>query len=817
MALWEMDSPRCSGGRLGLAALCLPLLMSVWASGQSVFVVNAETSDVSTVSAESLAPGALPPESVILSLDVVPPQSGAALPGTLSLPPLFTGLLETGVPPEGDMPLDAAFTPDGSQVVIACHDSQNLVVHDATTAAFIRAIPLSGSPLSVAVTPDGTRAVTANTREGTASIVDLTSGVELAAVPVGLRPGLVRITPDGSRAVTGNTGDGTFSVLNIAALTEERRFPGGTFTRATSTYLTTDEQFYIYRDFALAPDNVTLVHPDRLNDNIEFFDITDGSVTSLPSSSEPAAVALSADGSVGVVYHQDFSEPSVTVLDVPGRAIIRTVALTGVSTAVMPNIVLSAAGDRAAIPGPLDVRVLQTATGAFSVPLSVGGLVEDLDLTADGARCLVTSTDDISILDLGAETLETVDPPESAGPWMGAVSPVGERGASLDPARDLLILSNHSAPLTLTPNTPVGASPEGDGVIDVAINGDGTRAVLVNRFSDNVQVADLETHEILTTIDTDQFPLQALALSDGVRVAVDSFSLGLMIIDTQTFDVSIPGIVGHEMTLSPDGQWLYGQGPGSNELIRIDLSTFTKVEPSLTTSGAFGPMAVNADGTLLASLDTVSFDGLGVTVVDLASWSELGRVPLSSSDFAEDLIFNPVSPELYFTLVNSVEVVDLTASPPTIEASVTLPDILAGPLAVTSDGLTLFVGIRGSVEVIDLSSRAIVNSIPLLKSNDVVSGLRLSPDGTQLLVSAGHTTINSPDSNPFHRIIQGEFLIVDVATQTVSQSFDMGLPPLGLATSADFTVAAMPAPLGDGILVVDLNPPTAARLWALYN
>jgi hypothetical protein len=45
----------------------------------------------------------------------------------------------------------------------------------------------------------------------------------------------------------------------------------------------------------------------------------------------------------------------------------------------------------------------------------------------------------------------------------------------------------------------------------------------------------------------------------------------------------------------------------------------------------------------------------------------------------------------------------------------------------------------------------------------------------------------------------------------------MGLPPLGLATSADFTVAAMPAPLGDGILVVDLNPPTAARLWALYN
>ncbi len=80
-------------------------------------------------------------------------------------------LASNGVPEEGDLPMEVAFTADGSKIVVAHRWSQNLTIFDAETRDVLQTVPLSGSPNSVALSADGLFAVTANIFEDNASIL----------------------------------------------------------------------------------------------------------------------------------------------------------------------------------------------------------------------------------------------------------------------------------------------------------------------------------------------------------------------------------------------------------------------------------------------------------------------------------------------------------------------------------------------------------------------------------------------------------------------------------------------------------------------
>ncbi|RMF85339.1 MAG: YncE family protein, partial [Planctomycetota bacterium] len=168
---------------------------------------------------------------------------------------------------EGDAPTQVLFTPDGTQIVVSHRDSQNLIVFDAATRAFVREIAISGSPQGVAITPDGTTAITANLWEDTVSFVDLASGTETGTVAVGDQPGFVRITPDGLTALVGNTVSGDISVIDIATMTETQRIAGAGYVASLSVSFEPGAIAPSFDPFEV-PDNNTIMLPEFFNDTI---------------------------------------------------------------------------------------------------------------------------------------------------------------------------------------------------------------------------------------------------------------------------------------------------------------------------------------------------------------------------------------------------------------------------------------------------------------------------------------------------------------------------------------------------------------------
>jgi len=252
----------------------------------------------------------------------LPASRGPAFPMTYSsslLDPLRADFHFTGDLPEGDTPSGAAFTPDGAWIVIAHRDSRNLVVFDAATRAFIKAVALSGSPNGLAVSPDGVHAVTANVFEDTASVVDLLAGAETAVIAVVDQPGVVRITPDGALAVVGNTVDGTLSVIDIVAAAELRRIPGAGFVASVSMAPEPGVITASFSQFEIAG-AATVVHPDYYNNRIQIIDINSGATATLSSDSYPRGVSVTPAGSLAVVTHVSSVQKISVVDDQPQRS-----------------------------------------------------------------------------------------------------------------------------------------------------------------------------------------------------------------------------------------------------------------------------------------------------------------------------------------------------------------------------------------------------------------------------------------------------------------------------------------------------------------
>src|SRR5688572_2580721 len=183
---------------------------------------------------------------------------------------------------EGDTPSGAAFTPDGTRLLVAHRDSKNVVVYDAATRDVLAVVALSGSPNDVAVSGDGAFAVTPNVFEDTASIIDLATATEVAVIPVGNQPGTARCSSLFDLAVIGNTIDASYSVLDLGSLSEARRINGVGFVGLVSVNF---EHGAITAEFNpgefVSPS--VIVHADMFADQIKVVNILNGSVVTLPS------------------------------------------------------------------------------------------------------------------------------------------------------------------------------------------------------------------------------------------------------------------------------------------------------------------------------------------------------------------------------------------------------------------------------------------------------------------------------------------------------------------------------------------------------
>src|ERR1051325_1839014 len=241
---------------------------------------------------------------------------------------LAVNYIDVNSPPEGDIPREVAFTPDGQTVVIANQGTGvtpgTLTFFNMNTRTITNTVTVGLLPNFVAVTPNGHLPVCTNVFSNSVSVVDIATHTLLANVPVtGTQPFRVAITPDSHWALVGVTNTGTnsvYSVIDLTTRTEARTFPNSGMG-AIGSYFTPEVGISsgIWSQFALTPDGTTIVHPDRAAARVNLYDFPTGSlIVSMPTAIAPTSVDISTDGTTAVVGNE-FGARRVSKNDIAAR------------------------------------------------------------------------------------------------------------------------------------------------------------------------------------------------------------------------------------------------------------------------------------------------------------------------------------------------------------------------------------------------------------------------------------------------------------------------------------------------------------------
>lgn len=731
------------------------------------------------------------------------PQPARPLPATFGS--IASDFFSNGVAPEGDVPTAVRYTPDGARIVVAHRDSRNLVVFDAATLTFAGEVALSGGPADLAISSSGTRAVTANQFEDTASVVDLVTLTEIAVVPVGDQPGLVRITPNGATAVVGNTVSQDVSVIDVATATETLRIPGAGFAATLSAAFEPGVVTMSFYDLALV-DDTTAIAPDSINDEIDFFDLATGAVSSIPSLADPREIAVTPNGATAVVTHFG-SVQQITVVDTATQAITKTIP---VGQNLWGPITIRPDGSKAVAAILNACVVVDLATNAVSPSLNTA-TVNALRTTADGNYALGVGFRG-PLISYATETI-VKELNNVVSTAVGDVAPVGTQGAMAANTfgEDLIVVRTNGAAGFLEAQLTSGAPPEGDRARFVAVSCDAQCAVTSNVLSDTASIVDLQTGATSIVAVGDR-PAEVEITPSGTTAVVanlDSPFVSVIDLGTQSVTNVPTSTRNSEVEISPDGQFAYVAVVVADGVWRIDLGTNTVSGPKLTTGqmGSVGyafqqssGLTLSHDGATLVACN--SFDDT-ITVIDTAAWSVVATVPVG--DFPTRALFSANDGRVFVANRDgdTVTVVNNAGA-----ASATLTTVAVGDspfeMDLSPDGRTLYVLSTNddAVGVVDLVTNQMVTTFQL---PEAPQGLWLNEDGTRLHVASGTWTasIGPGPATAFNTF--GWFTSIDPATGIVTNEIDTGLPPASMVVDDCGTIALVASPLGDGFTRVRLD------------
>ncbi|MCC6409689.1 MAG: hypothetical protein IT453_21220 [Planctomycetes bacterium] len=738
----------------------------------------------------------------------------AAACGTLG-----QGFFTTGVAPEGDTSTALAFTPDATRIVVAHRTSQNVLVFDAATRVLLKTIALSGSPNDVAIAADGVHAVTANLWEDTVSILDLSSGVELAVVPVGDQPMFARFTPSGAKAVIGNAAAQSVSVIDVASATELFRIPGAGFQSLTSISFEPGVLTSTINGFVV-PSETLAIHPDNLANQIDYFDLAAGTVTSVACDLAPRGIAMTPNGTKAVVSHFSTSR-KVSVIDVA------TQTITNVFTSPVDldePIAIKSDGTKAAVAVLNATRIVDLSTGVFSGSIStnsVNGFLptpDGLYLLAVGFKgTLISWTTQSAVKDLN----------NIVNTYAGAVAPSGQRAAMVAShnGENMLVFNTNGAAGFLEANVPSGAPPEADATRDVEVSADGSIAVTTNLLSDTATVLDANTGAVLAIVDVGDRPADVAITPDGSKAVVANLdSTFASVIDLSTFTVTPIAIStrASEVEISPNGQYAYLAVVASGDGVwRIDLNTLSVAGPKLSTGdmGSTGYMFNQSSGL------TLSHDGLTlavcgsftnvVTLIDTTTWSVVANVPVTS--FPVEAVFQADDARLFVSLKNTNKVVAISnAGAGSVVTATYNVGNAPGELVVDAAATKLWVCNFNDQKVggVDLSSGVMTQNLAV---SDYPQALAITPSGSCVYAASGNWTVSLGPGPKLAFGKSGFVSVIDTATGAIAQVLNTTTPPAAMSFDASALVGFVAAPLGDGVTRLELATPVTSYCTSKTN
>jgi len=157
----------------------------------------------------------------------------------------------------------------------------------------------------------GPKAYVGNFSDNTVSVIDTATHTVVATVPVSTGPHGMAITPDGRLAYV--SGDGASTVTAIDTATDE--------------VAQTIEVGKSPHGLAMTPDGRTLLVGAYGEDRVAFVDVATQKVVAATAVAKPHTIAMRPDGKVAYVSSQEPGNFGLVVIDVPGRAVLRRVAL----------------------------------------------------------------------------------------------------------------------------------------------------------------------------------------------------------------------------------------------------------------------------------------------------------------------------------------------------------------------------------------------------------------------------------------------------------------------------------------------------------
>ncbi|USO00011.1 MAG: YncE family protein [Phycisphaeraceae bacterium] len=715
----------------------------------------------------------------------------------------------TGSDPEGDAPSDVVFTPDGSTIVIAHRESGNLILWDAATRTFEGEAPVSGAAQALDITPDGQAAVVACVDTATVSIVDLNTLAETAVIPVGNAPGSVSISPDGARAAVHAAFDGTTYIINIATASVERTIPGiDTWSRLSFSFEA--PAVNVQYGGPVFIDNTRLINIDLGNDEVQFINAATGAVHRLAVADAPFGLGMSADGTTAIVAH-NYPSRTLTRVDLASETVTGTITATA---DLWGPVAVNADATRAVVGIQNAAQLIDLTTG-----LPIGFALDtasnnDLLPTYDGQYAVSIGFRG-SVINFAAGTLVT-NANNAVSCDVGAVSPVDYRAAmcSTTFGDDLVVVNtNGGGGAGLEAFQLSGPAPEGDRCRTAAISADGTVAVGVSIFSDTLSIIDTATGAVTGYAHLGERPSGVAITPDGTKAVVanldSSFASVVDLATATTTNINI-STRGSQVEISPDGVYAYIPVVASGDGVwRINLNTLS-VEGFKLPTGNMGGVGysynqssgidLSADGSKLAVAG--SFDN-AVTIIDTASWTVERTIAVG--DFPTYVAFSADGTRLFVANRNSnnVSVIDMSAPVPGVINTVnagTSPWHLVHDLANNR----LFVNMWGDtrVGVIDLSIPVLADNLPM---TDKVTGLELR--GGVLYAADGTAATTLGGQFGWTHSENGRLTMIDPATLDATGTLDLDYAPSALAMDAAGNTAVMPAPQGDGAVLVSFNGP----------
>ena len=704
--------------------------------------------------------------------------------------------------PEGDMPREVTYTPDGAQILVAHRDTDNVTFFDAVTLTATNTVDVGEFPVDVVVSPDGKYAVVPNVFGHSVSVIHLPTYTVAATIPVtGEQPFEVAVTPDSLFAVAAVITDGVtsrFSVIDLTTFTETLSFPS--VPQGALGFFYNPEcgiSGNIFSQYALTPDGLMLVVPDRGGNQVVIYDrLTGAPLAQLPTASLPTAVDVSDDGAFAVVSHEG-SANQISVIDLTTLTVSGTLAtndsLSGQAIRITPDKthVIAAISN--------NVIFVNLTSGATTAKLSTG-VVGDIEFSHDGKYAFVSNYN-ARIIDIASQTI--VRTVTHAACEEAAASPTTYEAVALNNhfRENIHFYDIAGSAGHLNGYGPSGEPEEGDACYGLDISKDGRTAVVCNVVSENVTLYDFVHDRVRAYVHVGDRPKEVRITPDGkyaVVCAMDANAVRIIDLATDQVVKSLniynrPGRV----RISPDSRYAYVLNvAGTDRITFIELAGAQSKILSQESAGQTGSangytytetsgIELSPDGSILAVCD--SFNDY-LRLFDTSTRKQVAQVTVG--DFPIRAAFSPNGKRIYVTNAfgDSLSVVEESGGAYGLIHTVPGIDF---PLTVDVDptGQYVYVGNAGNgaaIRVIDTSFWATVKTLSF------GSG---SPRDTHLDPVLGILYAASTD---------GELWRIQAAGQasTVLEKTPLAGGPADLAVSDLMRTAVLAQPVPDGMDVV---------------